>query len=108
MKPQHFLPSPHLEQVYLIERDAGLLCRILGLYAARGLDVLRAEYAYAAQDVMTLKVCVADESEGSVEEVLRVLIDKAASFVGVLAAAEQPAVKRRVAYVGRQINCFGA
>ena len=96
MKPQYFLPSPHLEQVYLIERDAGLLCRILGLYAARGLDVLRAEYAYAAQDVMTLKVCVANELEGSAE-VLRVLINKAASLVGVLAAAEQPVAKRRVA-----------
>ena len=44
-------PSPvsgTLEQVYLLERDAGLMCRILGLYAARGVDVLRGEYAYAA------------------------------------------------------------
>ena len=96
MKPQHFAPSPNLEQVYLIERDAGLLCRILGLYASRGIDVLRAEYAYAAQDVMTLKVCVANEAEGSAE-VLRVLIDKAASLVGVLAAAEQPTAMQRVA-----------
>ena len=96
MKPQHFLPSPNLEQVYLIERDAGLLCRILSLYASRGIDVLRAEYAYAAQDVMTLKVCVADDGEGSAE-VLRVLIAKAASFVGVLAAAEQPTAMRRAA-----------
>ena len=89
MKPSHFSPTPHLEQVYLIERDAGLLCRILGLYAARGIDVLRTEYAYAAQDVMTLKVCVANDAEESVE-ILRVLIDKAASLVGVFAAAEQP------------------
>ncbi len=90
MKPPHFSPAPHLEQVYLVERDAGLLCRILGLYASRGIDVLRAEYVYAAQDVMTLKVCVANnEAEDSVE-ILRVLIDKAASLVGVLAAAEQP------------------
>ena len=96
MKPQHFLASPHLEQVYLIDRDAGLLCRILGLYASRGIDVLRAEYAYAAQDVMTLKVCVASEPEDNVE-VLRVLVAKAASFVGVLAAAEQPAAVQRAA-----------
>jgi hypothetical protein len=94
MKPQHSLPSGHLEQVYLVERDAGLLCRILGLYAARGVDVLRAEYAYAAQDVMTLKVSVADEAEGSAE-VLRVLIDKAASLIGVIAACEQPAAVQR-------------
>lgn len=96
MKPQHSLPSRNLEQVYLIERDAGLLCRILGLYASRGIDVLRAEYAYAAQDVMTLKVCVADESEDSAE-VVRVLIDKTASLVGVLAACDQPAAMQRVA-----------
>ena len=96
MKPPHFLPSPHLEQVYLIERDAGLLCRILGLYASRGLDVLRAEYAYAAQDVMTLKVSVDCESAGGVE-VMRVLVDKAASLVGVIAAAQQPDTVQRAA-----------
>jgi len=78
-----------LEQVYLIERDAGLLCRILGLYAARGIDVLRADYAYAAQDVMTLKVCAAIELADTAEA-LRVLVEKAATFAGVLAAAEQP------------------
>ena len=85
-----------LEQVYLVERDAGLLCRILGLYAARGIDVLRADYAYAAQDVMTLKVCVADDS-AETAEVLRVLVEKAASLVGVMAAAEQPAARQRAA-----------
>lgn len=89
-------PWPSLEQVYLIERDAGLLCRILGLYASRGIDVLSADYAYAAQDVMTLKVCVADERDDTAE-VLRVLVDKAASLVGVLAAAEQPAANQRAA-----------
>jgi len=78
-----------LEQVYLIERDAGLLCRILGLYAARGIDVLRADYAYAAQDVMTLKVCAAIELADTAGA-LRVLVEKAATFAGVLAAAEQP------------------
>jgi hypothetical protein len=96
MKPTLFLPSPCLEQVYLIERDAGLLCRILGLYASRGLDVLRAEYAYAAQDVMTLKVSVDCESAGGVE-VMRVLVDKAASLVGVIAAAQQPDTVQRAA-----------
>ena len=95
-QPNATPPGSSLEQVYLIERDAGLLCRILGLYASRGLDVLRADYAYAAQDVMTLKVSVADEP-GDIAEVLRVLVDKVASFVGVLAAAEQPAAIRRAA-----------
>jgi hypothetical protein len=97
MKPQDATPPwARLEQVYLIERDAGLLCRILGLYASRGIDVLRADYAYAAQDVMTLKVCVANELADTAE-VLRILVDKAASFVGVLAAAEQPAARQRAA-----------
>jgi hypothetical protein len=77
------------EQVFLFERDAGLLCRILGLYAARGLDVLRADYAHAAQDLMLLKVSVAGAAQDA-DETLRVLTEKAATFAGVLAAAEQP------------------
>jgi len=94
MKPQHSLPN--LEQIYLIDRDAGLLCRILGLYASRGVDVLQADYSYAAQDVMTLKVSVANELEGSAEG-MRVLVDKAASLVGVLAACERPTAMQRAA-----------
>ena len=95
---QHDDTSPwaSLEQVYLIERDAGLLCRILGLYAARGIDVQRADYAYAAQDVMTLKVCAANE-RADTAETLRVLVDKAATFVGVIAAAVQPVAGQRAA-----------
>lgn len=77
-----------LAQVYLIARDSGLLCRILGLYAARGLDVQHADYAYAASDVMTLKVAVATGADAA--DTVRVLVAKAATFVGVLAAAEQP------------------
>ncbi len=95
MNPQDAtLPPAHLEQVYLIERDAGLLCRILGLYAARGIDVLAANYAYAAQDVMTLKVSTANEAADAAET-LRVLVEKAASLVGVIAAAAQPPARRR-------------
>ena len=71
--------SGTLEQVYLLERDAGLMCRILGLYAARGVDVLRVEYAYAAQDVMTLKVGVTPLSGEGCADVLRVLVARAAS-----------------------------
>jgi hypothetical protein len=83
------LPRPVLEQVYLIERDTGLLCRILGLYASRGIDVQRADYAYAAPDVMTLKVAASIETANTAEA-LRVLVEKAATLVGVIAAAEQP------------------
>lgn len=78
-----------LEQVYLIERDTGLLCRILSLYAARRIEVQRADYAYAARDVMTLKVA-ATSANADTAEALRVLVEKAATLIGVIAAAEQP------------------
>lgn len=95
--PAHAATSPtSLEQVFLIERDTGLLCRILGLYASRGIDVLRADYAYAAQDVMTLKVSAANELADTADA-LRVLVEKAATWVGVIAAAEQPGAIRQAA-----------
>jgi len=81
--------QPLPEQVYLVVRDTGLLCRILGLYAARGLDVQRADYAYAAPDVMTLKVTARIES-ASAAQTVRILVEKAATLVGVICAAEQP------------------
>lgn len=84
--------ATRLEQVYLLERDAGLLCRILGLYAARGLDVLHVDYAWAAQQVMTLRVSV-DRLAGT-EDIVRVLVDKASTFIGVLAACEHHADQR--------------
>jgi acetolactate synthase small subunit len=79
--------SATLDQVYLIDRDPGLLCRILGLYAARGIDVQSMDYSHAAQDVMSLKVRVINESY-EVAEVIRVLVDKVDSMVGVIAAEE--------------------
>lgn len=88
--------TPDLEQVYLIERDAGLLCRILGLYAARGIDVLHVDYTYAAQHVMKLQVRVAG-APADTDEAVRVLVDKASTFIGVLAASDQPATERRAA-----------
>lgn len=88
--------TPKLDQVYLVERDAGLLCRILGLYAARGVDVLHVDYSYAAQHVMKLHVSVAG-TLAETEEVVRVLVDKASTFIGVLAASDHPAVARRAA-----------
>ena len=78
-------------QTYLIERDAGLLCRILGLYASRSMDVLAARYDYAAQDIMRLHVSV-DACGNEVAESVRVLVDKASTFVGVIAACEHDRV----------------
>lgn len=82
--------ATHLQQVYLLERDAGLVCRVLGLYAARALDVFHVEYAYAAQMVMKLTVRVGDDlTQGAdVEGSVRALVAKASTFVGVIAAAE--------------------
>ena len=94
LEPTHRPTS--FDQVYLIERDAGLLCRILGLYAARGVDVLHVDYAYAARDVMKLRVSVAGGLADS-EEVVRVLVDKVSTFIGVLAACGQFAAQRRAA-----------
>ncbi|MBU1360878.1 MAG: hypothetical protein KKC79_17525 [Gammaproteobacteria bacterium] len=74
-----------LRQVYLMERDSGLLCRILGLYAARGMDVLHVDYSHAAEDVVKLQISVA-ATDG---EAVRVLLDKASTLVGVLAACDQ-------------------
>jgi hypothetical protein len=88
-EPDATLPPTVLEQVYLIERDTGLLCRILSLYAARGIDVQRADYAHAARDVMTLKVA-AIRANAHTAEAVRVLVEKAATLLGVIAAAEQP------------------
>ena len=98
-------PWPGLHQVYLIERDTGLLCRILGLYAARGIDVLHAEYAHAAQDVMTLKVRVA--GHGPEAEEMRVLVEKARSLIGVIAAAEQETAMQRAAQKRAAPSCTG-
>lgn len=81
--------APGLAQVFLLERDCGLLCRVMGLYAARGLEVLHQDYAYAAQDVMKLQVRVAGSSDDTAEA-LRVLVARVATFPGVLAAAHAP------------------
>lgn len=94
MNAQDLFPrAPRLVQTYLLDRDAGLMCRILGLYAARGLDLLDVDYAYAAQDVMKLEVAVCGQPAATAECV-RVLVDKASTFIGVIAATEQPVSQR--------------
>lgn len=83
-----------LEQVYLVESDTGLLCRILGLYASRGLVILSASYAYAAQGVMRLDVRV-PSLEPDIESAIRSLVAKAGTFLGVLAAESLEREDRR-------------
>lgn len=74
---------------YLLDRDTGLLCRILGLYASRGLDVTSLRYCNTAQGIMRLEVGVAVDSPDAMDT-MRVLREKASTFVGILAAAELP------------------
>jgi hypothetical protein len=84
------LPSSHAshssQQLYLVEKDTGIVCRLLGLYAARGIEIDYVHYEHAAPRTAILTVrTVADQ------ELLRVLVEKAGSFVGVIEAAEQTA-----------------
>ena len=87
---EHSQPTT-FDQTYLIERDAGLLCRILGLYGARSIDVLAARYDYAAKDVMKLHVSVGATQQG-MADTLRVLVEKASTFAGVIVACEHEAI----------------
>lgn len=72
------------QQVFLLDKDAGTLCRILGLYAARGIVVDSVNYEHAAPRTMLLTVTSTAD-----EECLRILVDKAASLVGVAEAASR-------------------
>lgn len=78
------------EQVYLIDRDAGLLCRILGLYAARAMDVRHVDYVHVAEEMMRLRVSIASAAVSTCDgaESVRVLVEKVSTFAGVMAAAE--------------------
>lgn len=66
----------------------GLLCRILGLYASRGIEVQHVQYAHAAQNVMRLDIRAVDALPDT-QETIRVLVAKAANFVGVIAVADK-------------------
>jgi hypothetical protein len=79
------------QQIFLLERDPGVLCRILGLYASRGIDIARVEYVHAAPQTMFLTISAHADSEQ-----LRVLIAKAASLFGVIEAAERSAFAVRL------------
>lgn len=72
--------------VFLLERDSGLLCRILNLYAARGVPIASARYDHAAPRTMLLTVETAPIG-ATARGVLRILVDKAGTFVGVIEAA---------------------
>ena len=71
-------------QVFLMEKDAGLICRVLGFYAARGIEIDELQYLHAAPQTMMLTVAATADAE-----LLRVLVAKCASLVGVFEAVEQ-------------------
>lgn len=95
--PDFSFPSTGLSQVFLIERDAGLLCRILGLYAARAMDVRQVDYTAAGADVMTLRVLVggAHAHADDTAEALRVLAQKVATLVGVVEVLREAEIADR-------------
>ncbi|MDX2219119.1 MAG: hypothetical protein SF172_08860 [Burkholderiales bacterium] len=69
-------------QVYLLEPHPGTLCRVLDLYAARGIAVSSLRYEHAAPRTMMLTVTASADSE-----CLRVLVAKAGTQFGVIEAA---------------------
>jgi acetolactate synthase small subunit len=91
MKHNHEFSAPQqtLKQVFLLEKDTGVLCRILGLYAARGIEIDALSFAHAAPQTMALTVIACADGE-----TLRVLVEKSASFYGVVEAALQMHMSR--------------
>jgi acetolactate synthase small subunit len=86
MNHDHVFSAPRqpLKQVFLLEKDTGVLCRVLGLYAARGIEIDALSFAHAAPQTMALTVMACADGE-----TLRVLVEKSASFYGVVEAALQ-------------------
>lgn len=83
-QPATSRPLRTTRQIFLLEKDTSLLCRIFGLYAARGITIEEAAFAHAAPQTMALTISAQADAE-----TLRVLVAKGASLVGVIEAAEQ-------------------
>jgi acetolactate synthase small subunit len=75
---------PRQQQIFLMEKNTGVLCRILGMYAARGIEIDAIRFAHAAPNTMALTITASAD-----EEMLRVLVEKSASLYGVVEAAVQ-------------------
>ena len=83
-------PDAGFPLVFHLEPDTGVLCRVLGLFAARGLALRQVVYEAAAHDRMRLTVRTAGAPGEDLAETLRVLADKASSLVGVQVLRAQP------------------
>jgi hypothetical protein len=72
-----FQPRQH----FYLDADTDALCRIVGLYAARGIRIAKLDYLHHDDGIHRLTV-----TADAAEDVLRILVAKAASLVGVVAA----------------------
>lgn len=70
------------QQIFLLDKDTGVLCRLIGLYASRGITIDQMQFAHAAPKTMALTVTASADTE-----TLRVLVAKGASLIGVIEAA---------------------
>lgn len=68
-------------QHFFLDADSDVLCRIVGLYAARGIRIARLDYLPHTSGMNRLTV-----TAEAAEEVLRILVAKASSIVGVMRA----------------------
>lgn len=71
------------QQYFLLDADPGVLCRVLGLYAARGIAIEQIEYRPVAADGMRLSVTARADGK-----TMRVLVAKARSLFGVIEASQ--------------------
>lgn len=79
---QSFSPAPlRAQQHFLLDADTGVLCRVIGLYAARGIAIEQMKYASAGEDCMRLTVTARADGDA-----MRILVAKAASLFGVIDA----------------------
>jgi hypothetical protein len=72
------------EHLFLVEQDSNVLCRLLGLYATRGIQMEEVHYSHAAPQTMLLTVAAATDADTA-----HILVSKAASLFGVIEAAER-------------------
>jgi acetolactate synthase small subunit len=69
------------QQQFLLDADTGVLCRVIGLYAARGITIEQMKYTSAGMDCMRLTVTARAD-----DDAMRILVAKAASLFGVIDA----------------------
>jgi acetolactate synthase small subunit len=100
-----FVASPSdTRQYFWLDADSDALCRVLGLYAARGLRIARLDYEPHSTGVGRLTVT----AEGA-EDVLRILVAKAASLVGVVCAhAAQEVLQIPSSAALARVSCFSS